>query len=120
MASRKFAAFLFQKTFNSMKSTTVTSLNALPCATWCRLHVQPRSWVSGKKFSSSVPKPQKQTVTVIFIDRDGDRIETEAQVGDTLLDVAQKHDVELEGTGKDHVNLVNKELYTFKMSSACH
>ncbi|GFO15337.1 adrenodoxin, mitochondrial [Plakobranchus ocellatus] len=35
-------------------------------------------------------------VTVVFIDRDGDRIETEAKVGDTLLDVAQKHDVELE------------------------
>ncbi|KAK3766856.1 hypothetical protein RRG08_052000 [Elysia crispata] len=99
MASRKFAAFLFQKTFNSMKSTTVTSLNALPCATWCRLHVQPRSWVSGKKFSSSVPKPQKQTVKVTFILRDGSRSEVDATVGDNLLDIILEHDVDIDGFG---------------------
>lgn len=33
------------------------------------------------------------------MDRDGDRIEATASVGDTLLDVAIKNDVELEGTG---------------------
>ena len=32
-----------------------------------------------------------------FLDRDGDRVEVSACVGDTLLDVAIKNDVELEG-----------------------
>ncbi|GFS25149.1 adrenodoxin, mitochondrial [Elysia marginata] len=96
MAMRTLTSFLLRQTISSVRP--VSSVCTVPCATWSRLHLQPRTCVSQKKFSSSVPKPQKQTVTVIFIDRDGDRIETEAQVGDNLLDVAQRHDVELEGT----------------------
>ena len=36
-------------------------------------------------------------VNITFIDRDGDRIEVVAKVGDTLLDVAKDNDIDVEG-----------------------
>ncbi len=37
------------------------------------------------------------SVNVTFIDRDGDEHVVEAKVGDTLLEVAKEHDIDLEG-----------------------
>ncbi|RUS74800.1 hypothetical protein EGW08_017429 [Elysia chlorotica] len=99
MASRRLASLLLNKTLSSVKSTAVTPLSALPCATWSRLHIQPRSGVSEKNFSSSAPKPQKQTVKVAFILRDGSRREVDATVGDNLLDIILEHDVDIDGFG---------------------
>ena len=36
-------------------------------------------------------------MTISFIDRDGDKQTVKAKVGDSLLDVAKDHDVDLEG-----------------------
>ena len=36
-------------------------------------------------------------VSITFIDRDGDKAIVEANVGDSLLDVAKDHDIDLEG-----------------------
>lgn len=37
------------------------------------------------------------SVTVNFIDRDGDTMSIKAKIGDSLLDVAKDNDVDLEG-----------------------
>ncbi|XP_031570143.1 adrenodoxin-like [Actinia tenebrosa] len=42
-------------------------------------------------------KPKPQTVTISFIDRDGDKISVKGKVGDSLLDVAKDNDIDLEG-----------------------
>ena len=36
-------------------------------------------------------------VTITFVDRDGDEQIVQGKIGDTLLDVAKDHDVDLEG-----------------------
>ena len=52
-------------------------------------------------------------VVLYFMDRDGDRIEVMASVGDTLLDVAVSNDVELEGTGLSYaVNHISSSFKT--------
>lgn len=48
---------------------------------------------SAKQFLSS----QKKTVTLFFIDRDGDKLEAKAKVGTNLLDVALDNNIDLEG-----------------------
>ncbi|XP_060568551.1 2Fe-2S ferredoxin-like isoform X2 [Ruditapes philippinarum] len=50
-----------------------------------------------RNFSTTIPKPKKETITVYFIDRDGDKVAAIATVGTTFLDVAIHNDVELEG-----------------------
>ncbi|XP_067675232.1 adrenodoxin-like [Haliotis asinina] len=52
-----------------------------------------------KRFSSSVPKTQKETVTINFIGREGNRIQTKAKVGDNLLDVIIENDIDIDGFG---------------------
>eukprot|EP00112_Aurelia_sp_Birch-Aquarium-sp1_P003461 Seg1388.5 transcript_id=Seg1388.5/GoldUCD/mRNA.D3Y31 product="Adrenodoxin mitochondrial" protein_id=Seg1388.5/GoldUCD/D3Y31 len=39
----------------------------------------------------------KKTVSITFLDRDGDKIKVQANVGDSLLDVAKDHDIDVEG-----------------------
>ncbi|CAC5409924.1 FDX1 [Mytilus coruscus] len=53
--------------------------------------------MSVQKFSASVPKPKKEKICLYFVDRDGDRITVNADVGSSLLDVAIDNDIELEG-----------------------
>ena len=36
-------------------------------------------------------------MSITFLDRDGDKIKVQANVGDTLLDVAKDNDVDVEG-----------------------
>jgi len=49
--------------------------------------------------SATVPKPQKEEVTVTFIRANGERISTKAKVGDHLLDVVVNNNIDLEGFG---------------------
>ncbi len=39
----------------------------------------------------------RDSVQVIFVDAKGQRIETAGKVGDSVLDVAQAHDIDIEG-----------------------
>ncbi|XP_013061490.1 adrenodoxin-like protein 2, mitochondrial isoform X2 [Biomphalaria glabrata] len=85
-----------QRLLSILVSRTLTQRTPAPSIqSWSRLRAT--SVVQEKRFCSSVPKPQKQFVTIVFIDRDGDRIVTKGCVGDTLLNVAINNDVELEG-----------------------
>ena len=38
------------------------------------------------------------SVNMTFVDRDGDEHVVEAKIGDSLLEVAKEHDIDLEGT----------------------
>ncbi|XP_059154026.1 2Fe-2S ferredoxin-like isoform X2 [Physella acuta] len=89
MSARKVTCALLPKLF---------SPRPLCCSSqsWSRLKANNYT-MKEKRFCSSVPKPQKDSVTVIFIDRDGDRITTKAVVGESLLTTAINNDVELEG-----------------------
>ncbi|XP_065057401.1 2Fe-2S ferredoxin-like [Rhopilema esculentum] len=50
-----------------------------------------------KRYFRSSMAVAKKTVSITFIDRDGDKNVVKANVGDTLLDVAKDNDIDLEG-----------------------
>ncbi|XP_076466968.1 2Fe-2S ferredoxin-like isoform X2 [Babylonia areolata] len=78
----------------------LSSLNRSSCLTVPAVEAHyRRSTLENRKnrFCSSAVKLKKETVVMYFLDRDGDRLEVSACVGDNLLDVAIKNDVELEG-----------------------
>ncbi|KAK3754868.1 hypothetical protein QZH41_011343 [Actinostola sp. cb2023] len=47
--------------------------------------------------TDSKEKPKPESVTITFIDRDGDKISVKSKVGDSLLDIAKDNDIDLEG-----------------------
>ncbi|KAJ6633872.1 Adrenodoxin-like protein 2, mitochondrial [Pseudolycoriella hygida] len=49
--------------------------------------------------SATVPKQQKEEVTVTFIRANGERITTKGKVGDHLLDVVVNNNIDLDGFG---------------------
>jgi len=56
--------------------------------------------INNKQFiSATVPKPQKEEVTVTFIRANGERISSKGKVGDHLLDVVVNNNIDLEGFG---------------------
>ncbi|KKK15965.1 hypothetical protein P175DRAFT_0437260 [Aspergillus ochraceoroseus IBT 24754] len=69
---------------------------------------EPRSWTgvdSRRRFSATggvqhghitPPKPGEE-IHVSFIDKDGERVDLQVSEGDNLLDIAQAHDLEMEG-----------------------
>ncbi|CAB4014469.1 adrenodoxin, mitochondrial [Paramuricea clavata] len=53
--------------------------------------------LNNRRFCSSEVKLQPDTVSMTFLDRDGDKKTVSAKQGDSLLDVAKNNDIDLEG-----------------------
>ncbi|XP_069125547.1 adrenodoxin-like isoform X1 [Argopecten irradians] len=60
---------------------------------------QYRNSASRLRFSSTVPKPKKEMVTVHFIQSDGSKLTTTAAVGENLLDIIIDNDIDIDGFG---------------------
>lgn len=56
-------------------------------------------WISARQFSS------EETVTITYVDPNGDEHPVEAKVGQHLLDVAHANNIELEGMTAAHLHL---------------
>ncbi|XP_063404839.1 adrenodoxin-like isoform X1 [Mytilus trossulus] len=55
--------------------------------------------MSVQKFSASVPKPKKETVSLCFKLTDGSEHTATAKVGDNLLDIIIDNDIDVDGFG---------------------
>ncbi|XP_060568550.1 adrenodoxin-like isoform X1 [Ruditapes philippinarum] len=52
-----------------------------------------------RNFSTTIPKPKKETVSVHFVCSDGSKHTANAKVGDNLLDVVIDNDIDIDGFG---------------------
>nr|XP_033790972.1 ferredoxin-2, mitochondrial isoform X2 [Geotrypetes seraphini] len=59
------------------------------CGAWGRVH--------RAEEGSQVSEPSNDVVNVVFIDRSGQRIPVKGKVGDNVLYLAHKHEIDLEG-----------------------
>ncbi|KAK6187945.1 hypothetical protein SNE40_005862 [Patella caerulea] len=74
-------------------------LTALALPNSCNRYFS-KSWTETyKRFSSSIPKQKKETVSVHFTDSEGNQYSANAKVGDNLLDVIIENDIEIDGFG---------------------
>ncbi|KAL3881694.1 hypothetical protein ACJMK2_028098 [Sinanodonta woodiana] len=78
----------FALNFARYESTTVqfTSKKVVTCCV-------------NRKFSSTSPKLKKETVTVYFVDFQGNKQTAKAKVGDSLLDVVVENEIDIDGFG---------------------
>ncbi|XP_005098227.1 adrenodoxin-like protein 2, mitochondrial [Aplysia californica] len=73
--------------------------SGLSVSSFSKLRVSSHYLMNACRLSSSAPKPQKETINVTFLLRDGEKQEVQAKVGDNLLDIIIEHDVDIDGFG---------------------
>ncbi|PIK40915.1 putative adrenodoxin-like protein, mitochondrial-like [Apostichopus japonicus] len=100
VACRSFLAFSLRlhqnTTFKNFKSLASFKL---PSATnFCRrIHVSKAGGLKNGEFEMQDPKSEEDVVNIVYIDRDDIRHEIKGKVGDNVMYLAHRYDIDIEG-----------------------